>query len=118
MLDIDLVKESVHSFDQSRLVLEFRLINEGNRKMSGSRSVAKKVKLKADKYDIHPDDGLEQKLHCYHHAFWIQEKKDIKSASVYLDTLDSTEADVVTVATHVAYVCDVAPVFHVLAHTK
>nr|GEW70602.1 hypothetical protein [Tanacetum cinerariifolium] len=39
-----------------------RLINEENRKMPGSDSVTKKVELKADKCDIHPDDGLEQKL--------------------------------------------------------
>ncbi|GJU65225.1 hypothetical protein Tco_1247060 [Tanacetum coccineum] len=109
MLDMNLVRESVPSFDQTRLVLEFRwnsniqertkdlevvqyvkeykhkgkyeaatttekvisvrhefckprLINEENRKMSGSGSVAKKVELKANKCDIHPDDGLEQKL--------------------------------------------------------
>ncbi|GJU06952.1 hypothetical protein Tco_1123382 [Tanacetum coccineum] len=98
MLDMNLVRESVPSFDQTRLVLEFiwnsniqertkdlevvqyvkeykhkgkyeaatttgkTLINEENRKMSGSGSVAKKVELKANKCDIHPDDGLEQKL--------------------------------------------------------
>nr|GEV33224.1 hypothetical protein [Tanacetum cinerariifolium] len=62
MLDMNMVRESVPSFDQTRLVLEFSLINEENRKMSGSGSVAKKVELKADKCDIHSDDGLEQKL--------------------------------------------------------
>nr|GEW49257.1 hypothetical protein LSAT_6X56501 [Tanacetum cinerariifolium] len=35
-----------------------------------------------------------------------------------LDTLDSTGADVVKVVIDVAYICNVAPVFHVLAHTK
>ncbi|GJW15413.1 hypothetical protein Tco_0019546 [Tanacetum coccineum] len=100
MLDMNLVRESVPSFDQTRLVLEFRwnsniqerakalevvqyvkeykhkgkyeaattvslilaLINEENREMPGSGSVAKKVELKADKCGIHLDDGLEQKL--------------------------------------------------------
>ncbi|GJU34611.1 hypothetical protein Tco_1182965 [Tanacetum coccineum] len=97
MLDMNSVRESVPSFDQTRLVLEFRwnsniqerakalevvqyvkeykhtgkyeaattgktLINEENGEMPGSGSVAKKVELKADKCDIHPDDGLEQKL--------------------------------------------------------
>nr|GEV05246.1 zinc finger, CCHC-type [Tanacetum cinerariifolium] len=37
--------------------------------------------------------------------------------SHYVDTLDSTGADVVKVVIDVAYICD-APVFHVLAHTK
>ncbi|GJZ77835.1 hypothetical protein Tco_0642507 [Tanacetum coccineum] len=90
MLDMNLVRESVPSFDQTRLVLEFRwnsniqerakalevvqyvkeykhkgkyeAATTENREMPGSGSVAKKVELKADKCDIHPDDGLEQKL--------------------------------------------------------
>ncbi|GJV01408.1 hypothetical protein Tco_1334977 [Tanacetum coccineum] len=136
MLDMNLVRESVPSFDQTRLVLEFIwnsniqerakalevvqyvkeykhkgkyeaattdlcvIINEENREMPRSGSVAKKVELKADKCDIHPDDGLEQKL----------------QDPIATDTLDST--DVVKVVIDVAYIGDVASVFHVLAHTQ
>nr|GEZ62540.1 retrovirus-related Pol polyprotein from transposon TNT 1-94 [Tanacetum cinerariifolium] len=53
--------ESVDS-TKYRGMIGGRLINEENRKMPGSDSVAKKVELKANKCDIHPDDGLEQKL--------------------------------------------------------
>nr|GEX13971.1 zeta toxin domain, P-loop containing nucleoside triphosphate hydrolase [Tanacetum cinerariifolium] len=42
----------------------------------------------------------------------------LKRFSHYVDTLDSTGDNVVKVVIDVAYICDVSPIFHVLAHTK